>query len=81
MDVISWLMILFPAVLLYECVEKVGYHQQILPFNEVLSSAFFSHTELVLHRCPAWGWDFSLSPCWNSAGESRESWFLNEQGL
>lgn len=27
----------FPAVLLYECVEKVDYHQYLLSINKVLS--------------------------------------------
>lgn len=74
-------MIPFPALKLCECVEKASYSQYFLPFNQVLTSAFFSYPELVIHRCLASGWDFCPSPCWNSAGESRESWFLNEHGL
>lgn len=61
--------------------EEASYHQYSLPSKKVLSLTFFSHRQLVLHRRLACGWDFSPSPCWNSAGGSRESWFLNEHGL
>lgn len=60
---------------------EASYHQYNLPLNKGLSLTFFSPTWLVLHRCLACGWDFRPSPCWNSAGESRESWFPNEHGL